>query len=95
MRYQLRDYRITAGAMDRWVAEWREQVVPLRTAAGFTVVGAWANPETDRFVWILAHDGDFEEEDRAYYASSARAAVSPDPARLIEDGNSEFVVPVL
>lgn len=95
MQYQLRDYRIVAGAMDQWVSEWRAGVVPLRTAAGFEIVAAWAGPRSDRFVWVLAHGSDFEREDRAYYASAERAAVSPDPARLIAEARSEFVAPAL
>lgn len=91
MQYQLRDYRITSGAMIEFVAEWQSQVVPLRTQAGFEVVGAWSNPETNRFVWILAHDGDFVEADRIYYASPERSRVAPDPARFIEEARSEFV----
>jgi len=95
MQYQLRDYRIAPGAMTEFVAEWKARVVPLRTEAGFEIVGAWSNPETDRFVWIVACDGDFEEADRSYYASPERSRISPDPARFIEDAQSEFVSPAL
>lgn len=95
MQYQLRDYRIAPGAMDQWVTEWRDRVVPLRSEAGFMVVGAWSNVHTNRFVWILAHDGDFENEDRSYYTSAKREAVSPNPARFIEEARTEFVEPAL
>jgi len=93
MKYQLRDYRITPESMTEFVAEWQTQVVPLRTRFGFEIVGAWSNPETNRFVWIVAHDGDFEEADHAYYASPGRSRISPDPARFIEEAQSEFVSP--
>lgn len=95
MPYQLRDYRITPGAMNEFVIEWRTQVIPLRTRAGFEIVGAWSNPETNRFVWVVAHEGDFEEADRIYYASPERSRLSPDPARFIEEVRSEFVSPAL
>ncbi len=95
MQYQLRDYRITPGAMTEFVAEWKAQVVPLRKQAGFEIVSAWSSPETNRFVWIVAHQGDFEEADRIYYASPDRGELSPDPARFLTEARSEFVFPAL
>ncbi len=88
MATQLRDYRIRAGELDRFISEWRAGVAPLRRAHGFTIAGAWTVPEEDRFVWLLDRAGDwdaFAEADAAYYASPDRAALDPDPARLIED----------
>jgi len=88
MATQLRDYRIRAGELDRFVDEWRAGVAPLRRAAGFEIAGAWTIPEEDRIVWLLVHPGEwdaFGEADAAYYASPERAALVPDPARLIEE----------
>jgi hypothetical protein len=85
---QLRDYRIRHGELDRFVAEWQSQLAPLRRAAGFLILGAWSIPDEDRFIWLLAHpDGwdAFAEADAAYFASPGRAALDPDPARLIEE----------
>ncbi len=93
MRYQLRDYRVQPGRMDDFVALWRSQVLPLREQVGFTVHGAWSNPETNRFVWIVSFDGDFEAADAAYYGSPQRRAMSPDPAALLEHTSAEFVTP--
>ncbi len=95
MRQQLRDYRIASGAMDEFVAEWRAGILPLRIAAGFEIVGAWANPETNRFVWVVSHSGDFEAADRRYYESPDRKRISPDPARFIEEARTEFVSPAM
>ena len=86
MATQLRDYRIRAGELDRFVEEWRNGVAPLRRAAGFEIAGAWTIPDEDRFLWLLAHPGGwdaFAEADATYYASPQRAALDPDPARLI------------
>ena len=88
MATQLRDYRITEGELDHFVAEWREHLAPLRRDTGFTIPAAWTVPEESRFIWLLAHEGDwaaFDEADAAYYASPGRAAITPDPARLIEE----------
>ena len=85
---QLRDYRIRSGELGRFVEEWSAGIVPLRRAQGFEITGAWTVPEEDRFVWLLVHQGDwdaFAEADAAYYASPERAALDPDPARLIAE----------
>ena len=39
--------------------------------------------EASRFVWIVGYDGDIRAANDAYYASPERAAMDPDPARLI------------
>lgn len=88
MATQLRDYRIRAGELARFVEEWRIGVAPLRRARGFEIAGAWTIPGEDRFVWLLSHPGGwdaFAEADAAYYASPERTALDPDPARLIAE----------
>ena len=88
MATQLRDYRIRAGELDRWVEEWRLHIAPLRRAAGFDIPSAWTVAEEDRFIWLLEHPGGwdaFARADAAYYASPERKAIDPDPARLIEE----------
>jgi hypothetical protein len=87
LEYELRIYGVAAGAMDAWVSEWSENVRPLRERFGFEVIGPWLIDGTT-FAWVLGYEGDFGAADRAYYASSERAAVSPDPARLLESARS-------
>lgn len=85
---QLRDYRIQAGELDRFVEEWRTHLAPLRRSIGFEIPAAWTVAGEHRFIWLLAHPGGwnaFEEADAAYFASPERAAMDPDPARLIEE----------
>ena len=82
-RWQLRMYRVKTGELDRWVEEWRATVRPLRDAMGFEVLGPWIG-EDDLFVWLIGHE-DLEAADAAYYASPERAALDPDPARLLAD----------
>ena len=97
MATQLRDYRIRAGELDRFIEEWRTGVAPLRRARGFEIPGAWTIPDEDRFVWLLVHPGDwdaFEAADAAYYASPERASLDPDPARLIEKQRNARIVEV-
>jgi hypothetical protein len=94
VEYRLRDYQVRPGELEEWLAEWREQVYPLRLARGFEVVGAWVGREENRFVWIIGHD-DFQAANDAYYASPERAAMDPDPARhlaRVEETRLEQVV---
>lgn len=88
MATQLREYRILDGALAQFVEEWRIHLAPLRRSLGFEIDGAWIVPGENRFVWLLTHPGGwdaFEESDRRYFASPQRSAISPDPARLIEE----------
>ena len=94
---QLRDYLIQPGALHQWIKEWDEKVRPLRERLGFTVAGAWTIEDESRFIWILEWDGtgSFEEADRSYYASPERAALQPDPARLIVSSEHKMMRSVL
>jgi hypothetical protein len=91
---QLRIYRLSEGALEEFLGEWRSQVVPLREHFGFRVEGAWTLPEANGFVWIISHDGDFEAADQAYYTSPERQAMDPDPARNIENVDARMMQPV-
>lgn len=94
---QLRDYRIRAGRLDQFVAEWRAGIVPLRQRLGFSIEGAWTVPDESRILWILSYPGDeaaFATADAAYYASPERKALDPNPARLIEAQAHAFLRPV-
>ena len=83
MQFQLREYTIEPGRLDDFVREWRELVLPLRVALGFGVFGPWVEREANRFVWLVGYDGDIRAATEAYYASPERAAMDPDPARLV------------
>ena len=83
MRWQLRMYRVKPGELDSWVGEWREHVLPIRRSMGFEVLGPWVG-DGDLFVWMIGHE-DLEAADPAYHASPERAALDPDPARLLAD----------
>ena len=98
MTLQLREYVIAEGHLEDFVVAWLDGVVPLRERLGFRIQGAWTVPAERRFVWILAHDADEEEFgtlNDAYYASSERAAVEPDPAQWVEESRQTFVRPIL
>jgi hypothetical protein len=87
VRFQLRMYRVKPDEMDEWIGEWRENVLPLRRAKGFTVLGPWVRREEDLFVWLVGHE-DLESANEAYYTSPERAALDPDPARHLAETNA-------
>jgi hypothetical protein len=86
MKQQLRIYTINKNALEQFVQEWREKLVPLREKHGFRVLEAYALPSTSQFVWTMAFDGtdaEWDSADKAYFGSSERLAMQPDPGRLI------------
>ena len=85
MEFQLREYTIVEGRLDDFIAEWRELVLPLRLGLGFSVLGPWVERKTSRFIWIIGYDGSLEAGNELYYGSPERAAMDPDPARLIDE----------
>ena len=98
MAIQLREYRIREGELERFVEEWRDRILLLRREIGFSVPAAWTVEDESRFVWLLEHPGDwdeFESADRACHSSPQRAALDPNPARLIEEQRTARLTEVL
>jgi len=91
MQLELRIYRIEEGRLDEFVDEWRALILPLRRQLGFSIVGPWINRDESRFVWLVGYDGNIQEANERYYASDERAAMDPNPARLIADTQTTFV----
>lgn len=91
MQFQLREYIVEAGRLEDFVREWKERVLPLRERQGFTVLGPWVEREASRFVWLVGYDGDIREADERYYASPERAAMDPDPARLVVEATQVWL----
>jgi hypothetical protein len=48
------------------------------------VPGAWVVADSNRFLWVLGYDGDYEAANATYYASAERQAIDPGPARHLE-----------
>lgn len=96
MKFQLREYTVKPGEMAQWIEEWRAHVVPLRTKAGFEVVGAWTVDGTDQFVWIIGYDGpkSWQDAEADYYGSPERKALQPDPARHLAQTGARLMSPV-
>jgi len=83
--YQLRMYEVAEGKMSEFLAIF-PAVVEARRSVGFDVVGVWAIPEENKFVWIVSTDepGGIGALTDAYYASPLRAAIDPEPASFLD-----------
>lgn len=86
MRAQLRRYQVKPGEMPAFLSAWREGAVPVRALYGFTVLASWRSDDDREFGWLVAYTGDgaFEDAEKAYYASSERAAMADDPAQYLD-----------
>jgi hypothetical protein len=81
MATMLRMYTVKPGEMEDFCREWGEHILPLRLQSGFRVMGPWVIDETNQFVWLLEHDGDFKVADARYYEAPERKSLDPDPVR--------------
>ncbi len=73
MATQLRRYEVADGQLDYFI-EWFPALVPVREKYGFTVNFAYADRETNQFIWSVTHPGDFAAAEQEYVASPERAA---------------------
>ena len=96
MEYQLRTYELREGAMDEFLALWRDHVVPARRACGFEVVGAWVDRETGTFTWVAAHPAPagIDAAERAYLDSPQKAALPRRPGELFRSSSVRVVTAV-
>jgi hypothetical protein len=87
MELSLRIYTLHPGTLEAFVEEWRQQILPLRRAQGWQLLGAWESAEESTFTWLLGWGGpgSIEEANERYSSSPERAAMAPDPARHIAD----------
>lgn len=71
MATQLRRYEVVEGGLDRLV-EWFPKIVSVREKYGFTVNFAYADRETNQFVWSVSHPDDFSGAEAVYNDSPER-----------------------
>ena len=63
MFFELRQYRIKNGMMDRWVKLMEEKIIPFQVDKGIVVVGSFtAADEPDLYVWIRRFESEAEAE---------------------------------
>ena len=66
MFFELRQYRILNGLMDRWVRLMEGKIIPFNVSKGIVVTGSFmGQEEKDLYVWIRRFESE-EERDRQY-----------------------------
>ena len=97
MKHQLRLYQLDPDRIDEFITLWREKIVPARRAAGFRVQGAWLSRTEAGFAWVISHrgKGSFEDAEKRYYESDARAAIDPPPTEFLRDVETVMVESVV
>lgn len=97
MPTQLRLYTINRDSLRQFVKEWKEKVLPLRIEHGFEIHRAWIIEQSNQFAWLISYQGSesWEAKERAYYASTERSDMEPNPARLIARSEEYFVEDIL
>ena len=85
---QLRRYEMVEGTFADFRDWWMTTLVPVREAAGFTVVSASVSDDESEFVWTVSAPGSRDEFlalEAVYLASDARArAFAGQPKRVAE-----------
>ncbi len=85
MVYQLRQYQIHSGQMDRWTDVFFKHISPLHERLGIPIIGSWQSEDQKSFIWIRAFDSAdvIEQQEAAYFAAPERQALGDLPQTLI------------
>lgn len=81
---QLRRYTLVSDEVDAFVSWWKG-LIAIREQYSFRVLFAYLDRDAEQFTWAVAHDGDFDTAEAAYYASPERTRLSEgQPQRVLE-----------
>jgi hypothetical protein len=89
MDVYLRDYNINPGLIPEFLDAWGTRVLPLRERCGFTLLGAWADEASDRFVCVLGYagPGDIDAADEHYEALPEHQPIAEESSRLVKEAH--------
>jgi hypothetical protein len=94
---QLRRYKLIPEERAAFVEWWRREIPPARGKFGFEVLFGYLVPETDEFVWAIAHEGDadtFRQAEQEYIGSPERAAAFAGQPDRVKEMLVHLVEPV-
>jgi hypothetical protein len=96
MLCQVRTYPVREGAMDEFIALWRDHLVPLREKYGYSVAGAWRSPDDLTFTWVVCHEAPdgWDAAEKTYYDAPERAALPRDPKDFLTGAQTMVMRPV-
>jgi NIPSNAP len=96
MLCEVRTYQVREGAMDEFVALWRDHLVPLREKYGYSVTGAWRSPDDRTFTWVVCHEAPdgWDAAEKIYYDAPERAALPREPKDFLEGAQTMVMRPV-
>lgn len=60
--FELRQYDIFEGQLDRWVEYMDSTIIPFQRSLGFVVVGSWYSREKNQYIWIRRFESEAERE---------------------------------
>ena len=66
--FELRQYEIKEGQLDRWVEFMDGTLIPFQRSRGMVIVGSWFVRETNQYVWIRRFES--EENKVALYQAA-------------------------
>ena len=100
MFYELRQYTITPGKMDEWVALMEEVIIPFQIAQGMVITGSFREEDDTRYIWTRRFESESEREDlygAVYGSNEWKEEIAPRIRGLIAtDGvNVQRMVPTL
>lgn len=96
MDCRLRIYTLYNETADDFIRRWATELVPLREAMGFQVLGAWRVLSEHQLVWIVGWPGpgSYDDAEARYHDSPARRAVTWDTADFVASYDVRPVDPV-
>lgn len=60
--FELRRYNVNEGKLDQWVDFMDSTLIPFQRSCGMVIVGSWAVPETNQYVWIRRFENEADRE---------------------------------
>lgn len=66
--FELREYQIKEGQLERWVQFMDERLIPFQVSTGMVIVGSWSIAADNKYIWIRRFED--EEERKALYTAA-------------------------
>ncbi len=91
MFYELRQYKVRPGQMDRWVKCMEEEIIPFQVSKGMVIAGSFRGESDDSvYVWMRRFSDEAERErlyEAVYQSDHWKNEIAPRiPEMLDRDG---------